>query len=551
MIPPDQTPPSTGQSARPQPPPGPARPNQPAAPGRPNDATRPVSTAIPGARSAAAGSGAPDPAAPASSARRSAPPPGRPPGRRAKSTSLPLRILLAVLTVSGICLAGLAAYFVFRQFSLAWPGELGALNPSFTGGEQTPQVNELGTPLPPLPGAEDPALAPLSTLTPWDGAGRVTVLLLGLDERDWQSEDKYARSDTMMLVTLDPQAKTAGMLSIPRDLWVAIPGFKHGKINTAYYLGDAYQLPGGGPALAVKTVEQFLGVPINYYAQVDFGAFVRFIDEIGGVEIDVPAPITIDLLGTGAKTKKKLQPGRQVLPGAWALAYARNRYTEGGDFDRAARQQQVIMAIRDRILSVDMLQTLITKAPTLYQELSSGVRTNLSLEEVIQLAVLAQGVPDNGIQRGIINKDNVFFGQSPDGLSILIPIPDDINALRDEIFATAGSLGPQTPGSITEQVKAEAAKVALYNASGVPGFGERAASFLRGQGANIVQVSDGGQAAGGTTIIDHTGNPYILKYIAELFNVPAARIQVKFDPASSVDVEVYLGGEAPNKNVIP
>ena len=169
----------------------------------------------------------------------------------------------------------------------------------------------------------------------------------------------------MILLTLDPVTRTAGILSIPRDLWVAIPGFKHGKINTAYYLGDAHKLPGGGPGLAVKTVEEFLGVPINFYAQVDFGVFVRFIDEIGGVKIDVPEEITVDLLGSGSSTKKTLQPGVQVLPGEWALAYARARYTEGGDFDRAQRQQQVIMAIRDRIISFDMLPILISKADVL------------------------------------------------------------------------------------------------------------------------------------------------------------------------------------------
>ena len=193
----------------------------------------------------------------------------------------------------------------------------------------------------------------------------------------------------MILVTLDPLNKTAGMLSIPRDLWVEIPGFKHGKINTAYYLGDAYKLPGGGPGLAVKTVEQFLGVPINYYAQVDFGAFVRFVDELGGVKINVPEPITVDLLGSGSATKKNLKPGVQVLPGEWALAYARNRYTKGGDFDRSRRQQQVILGIRNRILDFNMLPTLISKAPQLYQELASGVHTNLSLEQVNRLAVIS------------------------------------------------------------------------------------------------------------------------------------------------------------------
>ena len=88
---------------------------------------------------------------------------------------------------------------------------------------------------------------------------------------------------------MDAATNTAGILSLPRDLWVNIPGYGYGKINTAYYLGDAYDEPGGGPGLAIATVEDFLGVPINYYAQIDFSAFERFIDEIGGIEIEVPA----------------------------------------------------------------------------------------------------------------------------------------------------------------------------------------------------------------------------------------------------------------------
>jgi LCP family protein required for cell wall assembly len=458
-------------------------------------------------------------------------------------------LLAALLILVFACIAGAGAFYVTRQLAMTFSesGKWG-LSP---GGTTTPRLNAQGTPLPPLPGensAGDPILA---GLTPWDGAERVTILLLGLDYRDWEAGSDAARSDTMILLTLDPQTKTAGILSIPRDLWVSIPGFKHGKINTAYYLGDAYQLPGGGPGLAVKTVETFLGVPINYYAQIDFGAFVRFIDEIGGVKIDVPAEIKIDLLGTGFKTKKKLEPGIQTLPGEWALAYARNRYTEGGDFDRARRQQQVIMAIRDKIASVDMLPILIEKAPTLYNELASGIRTNLTLEEAIKLSLLAKDVPDEAIKRGLIDKGDVFFGNSPDGLSILIPIPDDIINLRDQIFASAGAIGPQTPGSTQEQMKAESARIIIYNGSSDPALGDRTAEYLRGQGANIVQVGVANQAYAATTVIDHTGSPYALKYLAELMQIGSGRIVIDFNPSAASDVELFLGADWAAKNSLP
>ncbi len=474
--------------------------------------------------------------------------PKKPPARSPRLVYFALALLVLLLA----CLLSAAAFFATRQVAMQWSGSAGLLGPQIAQSSGTPVVNALGTPLPPLPG-EGSQSGPLAStrLTPWDGAGRVTVLLLGLDYRDWEAQSEASRSDTMILLTLDLQSKTAGILSIPRDLWVNIPGFKHGRINTAYYLGDAYKIPGGGPALAVKTVEQFLGVPINYYAQIDFAAFVRFIDEIGGVEIDVPAPITIDLLGKGPKTKKKLKPGVQVLPGEWALAYARNRYTEGGDFDRAARQQQVIMAIRKQLLRPKMLPTLIEKAPTLYNELASGIRTNLTLEEVIRLALLAQTVPEESIQRGIINKDNVFFGETSDGQQILIPIPDDIMNLRDQIFAQSGAIGPQVPGTPQEQMRAEAARLAVYDGSGVPGLGGRAVEYLRSLGANVTQTGAADRAYAGTTIVDHTGSPYVVKYLVELLGIAPANIQVKFDPNSAVDVELFLGADLAQGNIIP
>jgi hypothetical protein len=209
------------------------------------------------------------------------------------------------------------------------------------------------------------------------------------------------------------------------------------------------------------------------------------------------------------------------------------------------------MAIRDRILSINALPTLVSKAPTLYNELASGIRTNLSLDEAIKLALLAQSVPKENIQQGIINKDNVFFGNSPDGLSILIPIPDDIHLLRDKIFATSSSLGPMTPGNDQERMKAEAAKLAVYNSSSVPGLETRTADYLRSQGANVVQATSAGQAQAYTAIVDHTGNPYIIKYLVDLLKIAPANIKIEFDPNSQVDVEVYLGDDWARNNSLP
>jgi polyisoprenyl-teichoic acid--peptidoglycan teichoic acid transferase len=379
----------------------------------------------------------------------------------------------------------------------------------------------------------------------------VTILLLGLDYRDWEAGSEYSRSDTMILLTLDPLSQTAGILSIPRDMWVAIPGFQHGKINTAYYLGDAYKLPGGGPGLAINTVEQFLGVPINFYAQIDFQAFVRFIDKLGGVKINVPEPITVDLLGTGAMTKKTLQPGVQVLPGEWALAYARARNTGGGDFDRAKRQQQVILGIRDRILSLDMLPYLITNAGSLFQELSAGIRTNLTIDQVAKLALLASHVPDGSIRQGVIDEKYILFGRSPDNLAILIPLIDKIHVLRDELFSNTTALNPLTPGDAQAKVNAEAARIAIINASSTPGLAERTAEYLRSMGVNVVAVTDSSQAEASSSLVDQSGKPFTSSFLMERIGIAPFKFSYAYDPASQADLTLTLGEAWARDNPLP
>ena len=312
------------------------------------------------------------------------------------SKSLRIGLLIALVVLLILSLIGF--YRLSKQLGMLGT-DLNALSDLNFGQEASP-VAIAGEALPEI------NFVPEGILPSWDGTSRVTILVMGLDYRDWSAGDGPARTDTMMLLTIDPLSQTAGMLSIPRDLWVSIPGFENDRINTAYFLGEVYDYPGGGPALAVKTVEQLVGVPINYYAQIDFGAFVRFIDEIGGVKIDVPEKIKIDpIVGDPVI----LKPERQTLYGELALAYARARNSEGGDLDRAQRQQQVIMGIRDRMLSPEALGLMISKAPVLYAELVSGIQTNMQLDEVLKLALLAQKIPEGNIERGAISITEVLF----------------------------------------------------------------------------------------------------------------------------------------------
>lgn len=383
----------------------------------------------------------------------------------------------------------------------------------------------------------------------WDGAERVTILVMGLDYRDVEAGGP-SRSDTMILLSVDPVAKTAGILSVPRDLWAVIPGFTPNKINTAYYFGELYKIPGGGPELAMRTVEQTVGVPIDYYAVIDFNAFVRFIDLIGGVKVDVPSAITVDPIGADTQPKN-LKPGVQTLPGAVALAYARERHTEGGDFARSARQQQVILGIRNRILEFNLLPGLIANSAQLYAELSAGIKTNLSLDDAIQLAVLATQISSEDIRQGVIGQEHVVFGRSPDNLSILIPMPDKIRELRDEVFTGNSNLGPLTPGSPEERMAAEAPRISIQNGTGDANLGSRTQTYLAGLGANILEVVPAQVSLSQTVLVDHTGSPYTLAFLAQLMGVQNARIVHEFDPNSSVDVEVRLGADWLNTTAIP
>ena len=420
-----------------------------------------------------------------------------------KMTINPLVITLIVAFTVAAVLTAYLTFIAVRDFVTSW--EMTSLagvtihdataTPDPLGG--TPDLN---APLQPVGGP---------TPEPWDGASRVTLLVMGLDYRDWSVGEGPPRTDTMILLTMDPLNKTAGMLSVPRDLWVNIPGSKYGKINTAYQLGEAYKLPGGGPELAMKTVEELIGVPIDYYAQIDFGAFIRFIDEIGGVKLEITEPIKVDLLGDN--TQKKLKPGVQVLPGSIALAYARARNSEGGDFDRAQRQQQVVTAIRNRMLEKDNLLYVISKAPALYNELASGVRTNLTLEQAIRLAWFAKQIPQDKIKYAIIGPDQVNFFKSPGGLDSLKPLPDQIRLLRDEIFAESVPVSPSASNmSTAELMQAEGAKVSVLNGSTTNGMAASTMEFLKAQNVNVAATGNAESIYTATTIFDYTGKPYTI-----------------------------------------
>jgi LCP family protein required for cell wall assembly len=474
-------------------------------------------------------------------------------------------VMQIVFIVVGLILT-VASFFIVRNFITCWtitplPGSPPSNCGTVTGGPSF-MLNDEGTPvandvqeLPPPITVSDSNLPPA-----WDGASRISILVIGLDYRDWSAGEGAPRSDTMIVLTIDPLSKTAGIMSIPRDLWVNIPGFGYSRINTAYSSGEGSQLPGGGPELARKTVEQLLGVPIQYYAQVDFGTFVQFIDLIGGVDVHVDESLRVDPVGGGKDKIIITCCGMRHFNGVKALAYARYRKDKEGDIARAQRQQKIILAIRDKVLSPENFPVLIGKAQQFYNEFSVGIRTNMPFDTALQLGVLAKDIPVESIRHGVINYqmvtlEEVTLGGQP--ASIMKPMPDKIRELRDQVFTSGGALSPLavqgqlTPEQLSALMQQDGARVRVLNGSISGGLENTTAQYLQTLGFQVTELGPG-QAPNGTEIILYAPKLYTLKYLQLVFGITdSARISIQPNPASTVDIEVRLGQDWANSNTMP
>ncbi|MEM7335873.1 MAG: LCP family protein [Chloroflexota bacterium] len=389
---------------------------------------------------------------------------------------------------------------------------------------------------------------PISVLStdvikPWSGHERITILLLGIDQRC--DETGPPHTDSMMVLTIDPVGKTASLLSLPRDLWTDIPQVGVDRINQAFYFGELYELPGGGPAMAIDSVEGLLGVPIQYFVTVNFDAFVEVVNLIGGIEIDVPEAIDDQTYPDRCYGYDPflLDAGVQRLDGTTALKYARTRATFGGDVDRAGRQQAVILAVRDQIAQLDMVPQLIAQAPQLWQTLQDNIRTNMSLEEGMQLALLIQEIPRENINSAIIDFNYVYNETTPDGRQVLVPIRDNIRELRNELFAP-----PEIPAPQIENLPAlmaeENARVAIYNGTAVFGLAAATEEYLNQFDLNLVEIGNADSSEyRSTQVIDYGSNPNTTRYITQLMQVPPLNVSNGSDPEGDFDVLIIIGND--------
>ena len=363
-----------------------------------------------------------------------------------------------------------------------------------------PQNPETGPGTAPKP---HPEATPLEIYPDIESKERVNILVLGIDQRP--GEPIACRTDTMILVSVNPKDMSASLLSIPRDLWVPIrhPRHPEDRINTAHLWGEIENYPGGGPELAKDTVQYNFGVPVHYYMRINFTGFEQIIDRIGGIEVDLPMTIhdtkypAPDL----SYMTFHIEAGRQFLDGATALKYARTRQGGGdGDFTRMQRQQQVILAIRDRVLSLPNLPQLLPRLPQLYRDMGDSIETDVSPQMMFTLAMWGQKIEGESIRIETIDRRMTYDFWTDDGRLVLAYDRQKARPIIEALFSDPTPEATAADGNPTERLEAENARVVIYNGTSTEGLATTVALFLNMQGINTVQVGNA----------DHFGYPRTL-----------------------------------------
>lgn len=363
----------------------------------------------------------------------------------------------------------------------------------------------------------------------------VNFLLLGSDS----SDTRYiGRTDVMILVSVNRTVGTVALLSIPRDLYVYIPGYRVYRINSAYPYGEDQAVDGGGVGLLKATIEYNLGIHIDHYAHVDFGSFQRIIDDLGGVEVSVDCALTdwhlidpaLDPNDEASWELFTLPVGIHTLDGDFALWFARSRRTTS-DFDRGRRQQVILRALWHRIRSLNLFDQLTD----VWSQVIETVETDLTLDEILTFVPLAASMNTDRIASYTFRPNiEVSFHQSPEGSSVLVPNRAAVQALMERVMR------PVTDHQLVQ----EGARVAIVNGSGIGDLARVAADRLAWEGFVPVIVDETVDFEAETLIFDYTGSTKgsSLVFLQTALRVDAANIIREPRADREVDFRVVLGG---------
>jgi LCP family protein required for cell wall assembly len=351
-----------------------------------------------------------------------------------------------------------------------------------------------------------------------EDSGRVNILLAG-NSSDDPGHSGGSLTDSIMLVSIDTRAHKAFLLSIPRDLWVHIPGDGHEKINDAYVLGQADGFnqsgyPAGGMGQLEQVVSQDLGVPINYYALIDYNAMKQAVNAVGGVDVTIKSSDPRGLYdpsidyATHGPLVNKLTNGTHHLDGEQALDLARARGDAYGsygfpaaDFDRTQHQRQLLVALKTKAVSVGVLANP-AKLSSLSDAIGNNVKTDFKLSEVHRLYDLVNQISGQNIQSLSFNqangKDLLASYGAPDGESALIPAAgiDNFSALQAYIKQQTSS----------DPVVQEGATIAVLNGTTTNGLANKVKQRLTAKQLTVSSTGNSPNPPQATTvIIDTTG----------------------------------------------
>ncbi|MCZ7542673.1 MAG: LCP family protein [Anaerolineae bacterium] len=314
----------------------------------------------------------------------------------------------------------------------------------------------------------------------------INVLLMGLDTHP---DRDGSRSDTIIVVSINRTTATVNMLSIPRDLFVYIPGWTMQRINTAASRGDIVEWRGGGgPAMLRDTLLYNFGIPIHFYARVDFNGFRRLIDMVGGIELPVDCTHQDWILKEPGLDEENednwalftLPIGVQHLDGHTALWYARSR-RRTSDFDRSRRQQMILRALFNKARSQDML----AQVPALWNEISQFVETDMTLADVLGIVPTALQLDSSRIQSFVLNTWYVQEWTTPNNEAVLLPVPDRMEIMVQNLYL------PPTQNQLVQ----EQARIEVLNATANADWDQVAAARLAWEGLSRLRRARTGNSS--------------------------------------------------------
>lgn len=291
-------------------------------------------------------------------------------------------------------------------------------------------------------GVEPPAL---------DRSDTLDVLLLGSDRREGNG---IWRTDTILLASLDRQTGRVGLVSIPRDLWVSIPGYGSGRINTADWLGSSRGLPDG--QLIRETIALNLGLEVDHFVRIDLRGFVAVVDALGGLDVVADCPMEdffYDPESLGGEQAIELPTGRHHMDGETALRFARSRW-QTSDFDRSRRQQRVLRAALGKAREAGFVR----RAPALWTTLAPWLSTDIAATDVPGLALLGLRFADRmQLRSAVLGHPATIDWTTPDGSQVLLLNPGAAGDILNNVLAAP---------DLEDPAMAASRSITVFDASG-------------------------------------------------------------------------------------